>query len=53
MKVKLIKDWAGFKSGDTVELVVRVAAIWINKGVAEKFVNKPSFNKKKAPKNTK
>ena len=53
MKVKLLKEWAGLDKGAEVTLHIRIATIWINKGVAEKVVNKPSFNKKQSPKNKK
>ena len=52
-KIKLIKDHAGFKKGEELQLQLRVALIWINKGVAEEAKNKPSLTKKKAPKEIK
>jgi len=54
MKVKvIIKEHGGIKEGEVVDLPLRVANIWIQNGYAIEVTNKPSKNKKVAPKKTK
>jgi hypothetical protein len=39
MKVRLLKDWSFYKSGDVAEVFEPTARNWIDSGIAERFVD--------------
>jgi len=43
MKVRLLKDWSFYKSGEVAEVFEPTARNWIQSEIAEEFVDRRSF----------